>query len=92
MPTLDLSAPPQNHTYTVSLCPEEKNGDRLVRLAKEIILVVLAAGFVILIGWLCVETLFSTQATAEEKKWAMSSITAISGGLVGYLIHSDRAR
>ena len=87
MRTLDLSAPPQNHTYTVSLCPEEKNSDRFVRLAKEIILVVLAAGFVILIGWICVQTLFSMQATDEEKKWAMSTVTAISGGLVGYLIH-----
>ncbi len=47
MQTLDLSAPPQNHTYTVSLY-------------------------------------------LEEKRWAMSSIMAISGGLVGYLIHSDR--
>ncbi len=44
MRTLDLSAPPQNHTYTVSLSP-------------------------------------------EEKKWAMSTVTAISGGLVGYLLH-----
>ena len=86
MRTLDLSAPPQNHTYTVSLSPEEKDSDRFVRLAKEIILVVLAAGFVMLVGWICVQTLFSTQATADEKKWAMSMITAISGGLVGYLI------
>ena len=82
MRTLDLSAPPQNHTYTVSLSSEEKDSDRFVRLAKEIILVVLAAGFVMI----CVQTLFSTQATADEKKWAMSTITAISGGLVGYLI------
>ena len=88
MRTLDLSAPPQNHTYAVSLCPEEKNSDSFVRLAKEIILVMLAAGFVILIGWICVQTLFSTQATAEEKKWAMSTISAISGGLVGYLVQS----
>ena len=86
MSTLDLSAPPQNHTYTVSLSSEEKDSDRFVRLAKEIILVVLAAGFVMLVGWICVQTLFSTQATADEKKWAMSTITAISGGLVGYLI------
>ncbi len=86
MRTLDLSAPPQNHTYTVSLSSEEKDSDRFVRLAKEIILVVLAAGFVMLVGWICVQTLFSTQATADEKKWAMSTITAISGGLVGYLI------
>jgi len=43
---------------------------------------------VILIGWICVLALFSTHSTAEEKKWAMSTITAISGGLVGYLIHS----
>jgi uncharacterized membrane protein len=88
MRTLDLSAPPRNHTYTVSLCSEEKKGDRFVRLAKEIVLVGLAAGFVILIGWICVQALFSTHSTAEEKKWAMSTITAISGGLVGYLIHS----
>lgn len=86
MRTLDLSAPPQNHTYTVSLSPEKKDSDRFVRLAKEIILVVLAAGFVMLVGWICVQTLFSIQATADEKKWAMSTITAISGGLVGYLI------
>lgn len=86
MRTLDLSAPPQNHTYTVSLSPEEKDSDRFVRLAKEIILVVLASGFVMLVGWICVQTPFSTQATADEKKWAMSTITAISGGLVGYLI------
>ena len=86
MRTLDLSAPPQNHTYTVSLSSEEKDSDRFVRLAKEIILVVLAACFVMLVGWICVQTLFSTQATADEKKWAMSTITAISGGLVGYLI------
>ena len=86
MRTLDLSAPPQNHTYTVSLSSEEKDSDRFVRLAKEIILVVLAAGFVMLVGWICVQTLFSTQATADDKKWAMSTITAISGGLVGYLI------
>lgn len=50
MRTLDLSAPPQNHTYTVSLSPEEKDSDRFVRLAKEIILVVLASGFVMLVG------------------------------------------
>jgi uncharacterized membrane protein len=65
-----------------------KKSDRFVRLAKEIVLVGLAAGFVILIGWICVQALFSTHSTAEEKKWAMSTITAISGGLVGYLIHS----
>ena len=68
--------------------PTKKKGDRFVRLAKEIVLVGLAAGFVVLIGWICFQTLFSMQATAEEKKWAMSTITAISGGLVGYLIHS----
>ena len=87
MRTLDLSAPLGNHTYTVSLSSEEKDSDRFVRITKEVILVMLAAGFVILIGWICVQIFFSAQATAEEKKWAMSTVTAISGGLVGYLIH-----
>jgi len=66
--------------------PEEKNEELCVRLLKEFVLVIVAASFVILLGWICYETLTSVSATADEKKWAMSSITAITGGLTGYLL------
>ena len=65
---------------------EEKIDELCIRLLKKFVLVILAASFVILLGWICYETLASVFATADEKKWAMSSITAIAGGLTGYLI------
>jgi len=83
---LNLSGPPPNHTYRLMLEPEEKNEELCVRLLREFVLVILAASFVILLGWICYETLASVSATADEKKWAMSSITAIAGGLTGFLI------
>lgn len=46
----------------------------------------LAVGFVRLIVWLCVSTVWSASAQAEEKKWAMSILSAAAGGIIGYLI------
>jgi hypothetical protein len=33
--------------------PEEKNEELCVRLLREFVLVILAASFVILLGWIC---------------------------------------
>ena len=46
----------------------------------------MAIGFVVLIVWLCYSTLASSTAAAEEKKWAMSVLSAATGGIVGYLV------
>ncbi|ANH33213.1 hypothetical protein [Ralstonia solanacearum] len=35
---------------------------------------------------LCYRALSSPQTSAEEKKWAMSVLTAAAGGIIGYLI------
>lgn len=37
-------------------------------------------------GWFCVQTMGSSTATEEEKKWAMSILSACAGGLIGYLV------
>ncbi len=41
---------------------------------------------VVLIVWLCYGTLSSTTTSAEEKKWAMSVLSAATGGILGYLV------
>jgi hypothetical protein len=45
-----------------------------------------AIGFVYLIVFLCYETLTSSTATPDEKKWAMSVLSAAAGGIIGYLV------
>lgn len=86
MSHIDLNNPPPNHTFSISVDREETGAERGVRLFKDIALFVAALGFVILIAYLCYSTLVSAAASAEEKKWAMSILSAATGGLIGYLV------
>lgn len=86
MNTIDLNTPPPNHKYSVSVEREETTDERRVRLFKDVALFLVAVGFVVLIAWLCYSTLSSNTATAEEKKWAMSVLSAATGGIIGYLV------
>lgn len=86
MSHIDLNAPPPNHKFKVSVEREETEGERGVRLFKDVALFVVALGFVVAIASLCYTTLSSTDASAEEKKWAMSLLTGAMGGIVGYLV------
>ena len=65
---------------------EETLGELRVRLFKDVALFVVAIGFVIVVVGLCLATLRSPEASAEEKKWAMSVISAATGGIIGYLV------
>lgn len=86
MSQIDLNNPPPNHNFKVTVEREETKAERGVRLFKDVALFAVALGAVVVIGWLCYLTLVSTSATAEEKKWAMSILTLIAGGLIGYLV------
>ena len=86
MSRIDLNAPPPNHKFSVSIEREESEGDRRVRLFKDVALFLVAIAFVLLITWLCYSTLTSPSASAEDKKWAMSLLSAATGGIVGYLL------
>ena len=86
MSTIDLNAPPPNHKFNVSVEPEETDGERKVRLFKDVALFIVALVFVSLVVWLCFSTLTSSSATADEKKWAMSVLSAATGGIIGYLV------
>jgi hypothetical protein len=84
--TIDLNTPPPNHKFSVSVEREETTGERRVRLFKDVALFLVALAFVVLIVWLCYSTLSSPNAAAEEKKWAMSVLSAAAGGIIGYLV------
>ena len=86
MNTLDLNAPPPGQNLKVTIEPEEHPWDRGVRLAKDVPLFLTAPGLVGIIVWLAVATLQGAEATEEEKKWAMSILTAAAGGIIGYLL------
>ena len=84
--TLDLNNPPQNHKYSVSVEREETAGERRVRLFKDVVLFSVAITFVVAIAIMCFNTLLSDTASAEEKKWAMSILSAAAGGTIGYIV------
>lgn len=86
MSTIDLNTPPPNHKFSVSVQREETAGERGVRLFKDVALFLAAIGFVVLIAVLCCNTLSSSTAAPEEKKWAMSVLSAATGGIIGYLV------
>jgi hypothetical protein len=83
---IDLNNPPLNYRYKVSVDREETPAERSVRLAKDLVVFLLAVFFVGAIYWLCFNSVTSATASAEEKKWAMSILSGGAGGLVGYLV------
>lgn len=86
MSHIDLNQPPPNHTFNVSINRDEADGERRVRLFKDVALFVVALGFVVMVASLCYSTLMSATTSEEEKKWAMSVLSAATGGIIGYLI------
>lgn len=84
MSLIDLSQPPPNHKYNVSVEREETQAERNVRLFKDVALFLTALVLVGVITWLCISALSS--GSADERRWAQSLLTALAGGLVGYLV------
>ena len=86
MSNIDLNAPPPGHKFSVSVDKEETSAERGVRLFKEVGVFVTALVFVGMVAVLCYRTLNSATASPDEKKWAMSVLSAAAGGIIGYLV------
>lgn len=86
MSRIDLDKPPPNHNFKISVEREESDGERRARLTKDLALFFAALAVVGVVVWLATSTVLSPTAGAEDRKWAMSILTAIAGGLVGYLV------
>lgn len=90
MSNIDLDNPPANYHFNFSLKKDETVAERNVRLIKDLGVFLLAAVFVAGIYWLAYNTVTSATASPEEKKWAMSVLSAGAAGLVGYLVKGNR--
>ena len=86
MTTLNFGAPPDNHKFSIAVSPVEPQADRMVRLAKDFIFFLFALGLVGTVLWLSVRTTLDAGASADEKKWAMSVLSAAAGGVIGWLV------
>jgi len=65
MSSIDLNSPPPGHEFSVSVERVETNGERYVRLFKDVVLFVTALVFVSLIVWLCFHTLDATDSSPD---------------------------
>ncbi|CAG7857557.1 hypothetical protein MCAMS1_02426 [biofilm metagenome] len=86
MSSIDLNSPPPGHKFNISVEPDETDGERKVRLFKDVALFVVAIIFVSLIVGYCFLTLVSADASPDSKRWAQSVLSASAGGILGYLI------
>jgi hypothetical protein len=86
MSQIDLNNPPPGHNYTVKIEKEAPPPKRGVRLFKEGVRFMLVVAFVGIMAGMCIHATFSPRTTAEEKKWAMSILSAATGGMIGYLL------
>jgi hypothetical protein len=84
--TIDLNNPPPNHRYKVMVDRKKTDTERCVRLGKEVVVFSLAAVFVCVIYWLAFNTATNPATQVDEKKWALSVLSAGAAGLVGYLV------
>lgn len=86
MTDLNLGSLPPNHNVRLVMTRDETGAAQTVRLIKDLGVFLLAAAFVGGIYWLAYETVTSATAGVDEKKWAMSILSAGAAGLVGYLV------
>jgi flagellar biogenesis protein FliO len=80
-PTRPRQASPPNYKFRISVEREETPGERGVRLFRDVALLCVALGFVLFMVFLCYRTLFSSTASPEKKKWAMSLLSAAQAAI-----------
>lgn len=96
MATVDLSTPPNGHDLTIK--PTEDAADKAARLAQEaadsqlrrlkdtwLFFAAMLGTGIVFVGCAYM-AFFRTDGQPEDRKWAMSSVSAILAGLIGYLV------
>ena len=82
---LDLAAFAETHQVNVSVVPVESPADARVRRGKDIALFAVALMGVLAVAGYCLYVLIARIGSADDAKWAAATLTAIVGGLLGYL-------
>ena len=85
MSAVNLDQVPEGHEVSVKLEKSESDGDARVRRLKDLALFFSALAGVFILLSLCIYVAM-TSPSPEDKRWSTSILTAIVGGLVGYLV------
>lgn len=76
---------PEKTAHELQQAAADGRVERWKEAFKDVALFLFALGGVALIGKLCYAISQSAQASADDKKWAMSTLTLLVGGAVGYV-------
>jgi hypothetical protein len=86
---LDLNAP-DGHELTVTLKPEEKDGDRRLRLVRETAVLGLGLFIALAIAAHYVYALYTAQSAAQAQTAVQVLWSGGGSGLVGYLLGTKK--
>jgi uncharacterized protein (DUF983 family) len=81
----NFSSPPHGHSLSLKVEADETEGDAKVRRVKDLALFFSALIAVAIVLGLCLWVAIASPS-ADDKRWSTSILTAIVGGLVGYLV------
>lgn len=98
---LDLDEYARRHRWKVEILPEEppqeaefrrlqKAADARLHRWRDGALLAVAVAFILALAGGCMALSFSTTASADDKKWAWSTLTLIAGAVVGYFFGRSR--
>ena len=82
---LDLASFAETHQVNVSVVPVENPADAQVRRGKDVALFGVALLGVLAVAGYCLYVLVVRIGSTDDAKWAAATLTAIVGGLLGYL-------
>lgn len=84
MSLIDLNNLPSDVQATIGR--KETDGERRVRLVKDLVVFTLAIVLMVIVVAYSLDILLAATATSADKRWAQSIISAIAGGVIGYLL------
>lgn len=93
---LDLDTYAAGHKFEINIVSEEhrdergarldqQNADAKLKRVKEMVLLGVAVTFILALGTSCLAISVSRETTVEDKKWAWSTLTLITGAVLGFL-------
>lgn len=71
---------------------DQQSADAKLKRVKDAVLLAVAVAFILALGTSCLAISVSRETTVEDKKWAWSMLTLITGAVLGFLFGRASAR